>query len=282
LGEETVSDTNLAIYTDRRELTTQAYADSKNLDARASIYHYQEPRIDLVEWALAQVSWGGAERVLDVGCGPGRYLQRLALQPGLRLIGLDLSRGMLADLRRRWDPATPRPYLATADAQALPLADASCDVALAIHMLYHVPDIEQAARELRRVLRSGGALLALTNGRDHLFELDEAFAGAVSAISGQPGPRLPRGRFSLENGESFLLGAFEQIERHEITGALLIPDAAPVLTYIASTRSMTEKLLPDGVTWEALICEIERMVMATIAEQGVFKIRTFSGVFVCR
>ena len=159
------------LYTDQRLLRTQAYANSDNLLARASIYHYQQPQIDLVGWALEQVAWRGDERVLDVGCGPGQYLRRLAERPGLRLIGMDISRGMLADLARAWDVAVPLPQRVVADVQALPLPDASLDVALTMHMLYHVPDIERAARELRRVLRPGGTLLAVTGGASHLTEL---------------------------------------------------------------------------------------------------------------
>src|SRR5262245_16752674 len=150
-----MSDTSRLLYTDRQHLTTQAYADSANLAARANIYRYQQPQVDLIDWVLEQVAWGGAERVLAVGCGPGAYMRRLARRPGLRLIGMDLSRGMLGDLLAGWDSAPP-PALAVADVQSLPLPGASCDVALAMHMLYHVPDIERAAGELRRVLRAGG------------------------------------------------------------------------------------------------------------------------------
>jgi cyclopropane fatty-acyl-phospholipid synthase-like methyltransferase len=95
-----VTDTWEQLYTDQRRLRTQAYANSDNLQARANIYRYQQPQIDLTGWALEQVSWRGDERVLDVGCGPGQYLRRLAQRPGLQLIAIDLSRGMLVDLAR--------------------------------------------------------------------------------------------------------------------------------------------------------------------------------------
>jgi SAM-dependent methyltransferase len=88
------------LHTDRRHLTTAAYANSANL--MADIYRYQQPRLDIVGWALDQVRWEGVKRVVDVGCGPGQYLRRLAQRAGLDLIGLDLSRGMLADLERGW------------------------------------------------------------------------------------------------------------------------------------------------------------------------------------
>jgi ubiquinone/menaquinone biosynthesis C-methylase UbiE len=221
--------------------------------------------------------------VLDVGCGPGQYLRRLAQKPGLRLIAMDLSRGMLADLASAWDAAAPIPRRAVADIQALPLPDASLDVALAMHMLYHVPDIERAARELRRVLLPGGTLLAVTNAEEHLAELNALLADSIAAISDAPSAAIPRwsSRFGLENGANALASGFERIERRDASSELLIPNADPVLAYVESTRSITEPMLPDGATWGAFTTEIGRRVAATLAEQGVFRVRTHTGVFVC-
>ncbi len=270
-------------WTDRQHLTTAAYADSANLTARADIYHYQQPHIDIVGWALDQVQWRGDEQVVDVGCGPGSYLGRLAQRPGLRLIGVDLSRGMLADLQRGWDATLSRPRLAAADVQSLPLPDASCDVALAMHMLYHVPDIPRAAHELRRVLRHGGVLLALTNGEPHMREMKDLYDAALAAVAveAEPYERIFR-RFTLENGADFLQPVFNEVDRRDVASALVIPEAEPVLRYIASTRSVRELALPRGVTWDMVMAEIERIVAYTIAEQGVFRVSTRSGAFVCR
>jgi ubiquinone/menaquinone biosynthesis C-methylase UbiE len=180
--------------------------------------------------------------------------------------------------------AQPLPSRVVADAQALPLSDASLDVALAMHMLYHVPDIEQAARELRRVLRPGGTLLAVTNSEEHLDELDQVTWDAIAALADLPTtiPRKPSGRFQLENGATLLHSAFERVERCDAQGALFIPETAPVIAYVNSTRSMIEQLLPASINWEELLAEVERRVAATIAERGVFQVRTHTGVFVCQ
>jgi SAM-dependent methyltransferase len=198
------------------------------------------------------------------------------------VLGLDLSRGMLADLARGWDIAA-RPHLAAADIQALPLPGASCDVALAMHMLYHVPDIERAAHELRRVLRPGGALLAVTNSAYHNQELFALYETAFASVAGDgaPGERWDR-RFELENGTALLQTAFAQVERRDITGALVIPEATPVLRYLDSTRATRAPALPDRVTWEDLMAEAARIVDRTIVEQGAFRVTTHAGVFVCR
>ena len=78
-----------------------------------------------------------------------------------------------------------------ADAQRLPFGDGSFDVVAAMWMLYHVPDLDAALAEARRVLRPGGLLVAVTNGDEHTGDLRRAAGG------GGPGQRLqPRERGS--------------------------------------------------------------------------------------
>jgi SAM-dependent methyltransferase len=91
--------------------------------------------------------------VLEVGCGTGLILGRVAgFARSAR--GIDLSAGMLAHARARG--------LAVAQASAteLPIASASVDVAYSFKVLAHIPAIEAALREMARVVRPGGWVLA--------------------------------------------------------------------------------------------------------------------------
>src|ERR1700687_5560276 len=197
--------------TDRQHLTTSAYADGANLAVRQGIYSYQQPQLHFGDWALAQTDWSGVGAVIDVGCGNGAYLRRL-LGRLPRLFGIDLSRGMVVEIANAAD-APARPALAVADVQALPLRERCADVVLAMHMLYHVPDIALAVRELRRVLRPGGVLLAATNGTRHLGELFELLVRGAQRVGGAANV-LDRSfmRFNAENGSQFLDVEFDQVE----------------------------------------------------------------------
>ena len=55
-----------------------------------------------------------------------------------------------------------------ADVQELPFADGAFDTVVAAWMLYHVPDVGRGLAEIARVLRPGGALVAVTNSIGHL------------------------------------------------------------------------------------------------------------------
>ena len=121
-------------------------------------------------------------RILDVGAGPGPAVDELRRRyPKAELLVLDVALPMLRLARRRGGWLRPARALC-ADAQALPLADASVDVLLSNLCLQWVADLPAAFAEFRRVLRPGGLLLVSTFGPDTLVELREAFA-AVDTLS---------------------------------------------------------------------------------------------------
>lgn len=95
--------------------------------------------------------------VVDIGCGGGALVRDLAGQ-GARMVGVEISAGQLAPALAR-DGASGARYL-VGRAQALPLEDASVDLAVFMRTLHHVPagDLIQALREARRVLRQDGAV----------------------------------------------------------------------------------------------------------------------------
>lgn len=274
-----------SITTDRHHLTTHAYATSTHLAARQTIYHYQHPPITLLEWALDHITWNGQEHVIDIGCGNGTYLRRIAtrLGPYGRLRGLDLSHGMLTEIARNWNLEPPLPTLITADIQALPIPSASYDIALAMHMLYHVPDIETAVQELRRIVRPHGILLVSTNGLTDKNELQTLYTTAYTTLTGQPTPNESwPDRFSLEHGAEALRHAFKSVESHALSSELRIPEPEPILRYIESTRPIRSPSLPPDLRWETIMAEIKRNIIAHIIAEGTFRVHTHVGIFICR
>jgi SAM-dependent methyltransferase len=269
--------TNPASY--RRILTEQQYGTTDNLAARQAIYRWADSSVDARRWALDRIPWRGGERVVDLGCGNGRYLPLARERGASSVVGCDLSAGMLAGI----DRAANGGFLVQADAQSLPLATGAIDVALAMHMLYHVARVAVAAREMRRVVRPDGTLLAMTNGREHQAELQALASDAMSAVAGShvERPSLIAG-FTFENGEAQLAAAFSRVEAHELRGGIAVPDVAPLVAYIDSQRVPLAWLLPDVEMWPAVLDEVTAMAAEVIARDGVFRTRTHVGVFVCR
>lgn len=100
--------------------------------------------------------------VLDVGTGPGALAVAIARRRATcTVIGVDLAPEMLAtaEARARDAGVGERVRFAVADAAALPLDDASVDVAVSTLSLHHWHDVPAILRELHRVVRPGGHIL---------------------------------------------------------------------------------------------------------------------------
>lgn len=98
-------------------------------------------------------------QVADIGCGTGRHVLRLLAQ-GAKVVGLDFSEGMLGRARAKLPPGAAVHLLVHDLGRPLPLADASCDRVLCALVLDHVEALEALFREMKRVCRPDGAIVA--------------------------------------------------------------------------------------------------------------------------
>jgi len=114
----------------------------------------------IVELLTAELE--GRGRCLEIGVGTGRIALPVA-EAGIPLVGVDLSRQMLARLVEKTGGRAPFP-LAVADATKLPFGDGALGGAYAAHVLHLVPPWRDAVRELVRVVKPGGVVLVDVGG----------------------------------------------------------------------------------------------------------------------
>ncbi|MFI9401739.1 class I SAM-dependent methyltransferase [Nocardia sp. NPDC052316] len=135
--------------------------------------------------AVRTLRLDGAQKVLDIACGPGNFTRHLsrALSGDGFAIGLDYSEPMLA--RAVADNAGPRVGYLRGDARVLPFADGTFDAVCCFGALYLIPDPLAATREMLRVLAPGGRIAITTS-----YRADNPFGQASRVVGGWSGLRV--------------------------------------------------------------------------------------------
>lgn len=139
---------------------------------------------------LERVPVGAGIRLLDVGCGAGRFA-RMAADRGAHVAGLDATAALLEIARERILGADLR----VGDMQALPWDDASFDIVTGFNSLFIADDMLDALREARRVLRPQGTFAMTVFGRPEHNRASDIFAALArfappGAPAGRSGPAL--------------------------------------------------------------------------------------------
>ena len=253
--------------TDRRHLLSDQYENSSNLRARAELHtRFSTNTYGWPAWVFDQLDLPLDCRILELGCGAGLlWLDNMIRVPEPWSITLsDLSAGMVQEAQNNLRGRRQDLGFVVADAESIPLDDASVEAVIANHMLYHVPDRRKAFSEIRRVLKPGGCLLAATNGRQHMRELEQL----VQRVDPSTIWDAQAAEFGLENGGEQLSRWFSRVTLDRYEDSLVVTEAKPLVAYVLSTGR------PD-LHGE----ELARVIQHEIDSSGAFKISKDAGLF---
>ena len=259
-------------FTDPQYLKSEQYRDATNLDARVELHHrFSTNSYGWFSWIFDVLeTLPNSARVLELGCGPGHMWKECAdrIPAGWSITLSDLSDGMV-DAAWRNLVVTGRTFkYEQIDAQSIPYPDETFDIVIANHMLYHVPDRPKALAEIRRVLRTGGHIIATTVGDGHLAEITK-WLKRVSPATDFSSFANP---FTLDNGLEQLKSFFSQVEIKRIDDNLCVTEIEPLVAYIHSTAKATE------ISVSAL-AEVRRELENILSEKGDIFITKDSGLF---
>lgn len=205
------------------------YDGDENLRARQSLYEeVVGPHAPDVLWATL-VEWA-PRQVLEVGGGPGDLSERMQRELGAEVTYLDIAPGMVELARKRGVDAR------VGDVQELPFATGTFDTVVAAWMLYHLPDLDRGLAEIARVLRPGGALVAVTNSRRHIEELRELISYPASVFELM---------FNAENGEEALRKHFAEVERLDLEAEVTVRDRGKLVAYQRSLQVESQPVPED-------------------------------------
>jgi len=238
---------------------------------------YDEPALkcfDLHALALvreAEVHEGA--QVLDVATGTGRvaFAAARAVGPKGRIVGIDLSEGMLARARRR---ARGLPVeFRLMDAEKLEFEDATFDVVLCGFAVWFLPDILRGMREMRRVVRPGGRLAFSTWAKPSHEPMMEMMQARLERYGIPRAPPPPEPWKECSEPEHLLT----LLEKTGFRDRQVVPQPAGYFiepedwwTYLwgASTRGRLSRLSPDSL--ERFRNEILEEVKSLKGEHGIW------------
>jgi methionine biosynthesis protein MetW len=141
------------------------------------LVHSREPERTDVQLDVLRRSGLRSHRVLDLGCGEGRQVERMrALLGDPVVVGLDLSTSVL--LQARAEGAVP--VTAAIDEETLPFRDGAFDLVVFSEVIEHLVDTDGVLDEILRVLAPGGTLIISTPN------LGAWFNRALLALGRQP------------------------------------------------------------------------------------------------
>ena len=188
-------------------------------------------------------------RVVDVGTGSGVLADEL-VRRGAQVFGLDLSHGMLLRDREQRPPAV------VADVCALPLPDGAAELVTAAFVLNHLEQPGAGIRELARVVRPGGRVLATT------FEGEAPHPAKplVEAVAARHGHVLPEWYQAVKRGTLPLLSTPELFAR-------AAQEAGLVGARVDRVEVSLELSPSEMVAWRLGMAQLAPFVAALAPEQ---------------
>lgn len=256
-----------------RARLAEQYKDGSNLNARMRLHaRFSTNRYGIFPWIFDQMDMPADARVLELGTGTGMMWKnnghRIPRQ--WRIVLSDLSAGILTEGLANIGPAASNMQAVQTDAQELPFPGATFDAVIANYMLYHVPDVPRALREVRRVLKPGSGCFATTFSRSNMREFNDAvkrFFGIPVTVAAQ--------HFGLENGAEMMCECFGAVEVRRYSNELRVTDAQALMDYIDSVKRQA-LAVPDKRS------AIRAFFEAEIRTHGAFHIRRDDGLLIAR
>ncbi len=245
----------------------EQYASSEKLTSRISIHSkYSVNRQGFGNWIASHYDIRPGMSVLELGCGTGEMWlgKEDVISSCARFVLSDLSSGMLSAAKKTLKGFRNIEYRVI-DIQDIPFDDKGFDVVIANMMLYHVPDLQTGLREVKRVLKGGGAFYCATYGENGMMSY------ICDLFRSYGIKRHINSAFTLQNGEEKLKGVFREVHRFFYEDALEVTDVEDMVDYIRSLTDMSglEKLTRDELR-KVLTANMSGGVLRVPKEYGMF------------
>jgi ubiquinone/menaquinone biosynthesis C-methylase UbiE len=263
--------------TNSSKFLTEQYQNSSKLDIRIALHElYSTNTADWHKWVFDNIKFEQRSSIIEFGCGSGALWakNKNRIESDWEITLTDSSEGMLEKANKSIGQFQNITYQVM-DIQSVQSEDSLFDIAIANHMLYHVPDTSKALSEISRILKSSGVFYASTNGLSHINEIYEFVTEFDSSL---PFIR-PFGSkvFGLENGEEQLSKYFNQVKLLQFESNLKVTNVQYLADYIFSIGNELKEALAAKGSYNKFIDFLESKKNS----QDYIHITKDTGIFVC-
>jgi ubiquinone/menaquinone biosynthesis C-methylase UbiE len=131
---------------------------------RLNLWRMNKSHSKLTDWGLGHVSIQSRDTILDIGCGGGRTVSKLAaIATQGRVVGVDYSETSVEKSRKmnvKWID-TGRVEIRQGSVSQLPFPDNTFDLVTAVETHFWWPDLPNDLREVFRAIKAGGGLILI-------------------------------------------------------------------------------------------------------------------------
>lgn len=220
------------------------YRNASNISARIQLHtRFSKNKKGWFTWIYERLNLRDGMNILEVGCGDGALWKGLNIPEKISLTLTDISEGMIRDIRKVFGEDRKYLRLLSCDCQAVPFEDNTFDLVVANHVLFYCRDVEKACREIYRVLKPGGRVIAATYGKHHMEEINRLVLGFDERIV--LSSQCLYERFGKENGGSILEKMFKEVCWEEYEDSLCVNEPEPLISYILSCHGNQNEYIID-------------------------------------
>lgn len=256
--------------------TKNQYKNHEKLGDRINLWSFGTNPIPLQEWIFKRTAPQENEFILELGGGTGKLWSEnySKLNSFYKIIFSDFSKNMLIEAEKNLRPLKLNMDFQLINAEDIPYADESFDIVLGCHMLYHVPDIKIALKEINRVMKSNGRFISTTTSQHHIKELIDFLESF--GLSFEEKTKF-FSEFRNETGKSVLRPFFRNVEFHEYINPVEITEVPPLMKYIESM--FQSEFYPH---FQEIKPKIKNSITKILEEKKKFTITGITGLFIAR
>lgn len=243
------------------------YNNPDKLNIRIRLHQlYSTNKEGFNHWIVKHYDIQKGSSILEIGCGTGITWKEHThlLQDCKEVYFTDLFEGMIKEAKTNIGEHSNIHY-EVVNAEELPYEDERFDIVIANMMLYHIPNLDKALSEIRRVLKKNGIFYCATYGENGV----ESFINQMLNVQTER-----QHTFTLQNGKDILEHWFPSVEKLEYVDKLRISDRSDLVEYIQSFKEMND--------WQNYSEEELYRLISNYEKQGVIEIPKEYGMFVSR